>query len=289
MAIPGARRTAACGCAIEMRRGAIFLLAAAPALLSAAAPRAPRIVSINPCLDAVLVRVADPAQIASISAYSQDARASSIPLAVARRFNANAGTAEEVVALRPDLVVAGGHVAPATVAALARLRVPLAQYAVPATVEESVAQVRDLALRVGHPARGAALAARITAAASPVRGARLPAIIFGPGGLVPGAGTLPDDLLARAGYRNMSAAYGLARWDVLPLEHLVAAPPRIVFSVAAAEGGGDRAERHPALRRLAPGLRIAAFPARLLNCGGPTIVEAMRTLRAARPAAGARG
>ncbi|MBB3693497.1 ABC transporter substrate-binding protein [Sphingomonas sp. BK580] len=259
---------------------------AAPALVSAATPRAPRIVSINPCLDAVLVRVADAAQIASISAYSQDARSSSIPLALARRFRANAGTAEEVVALRPDLVVAGGHVAPATVAALARLRVPLAQFAVPATVEESVAQVRDLAARVGHPARGAALAARIEAAARPARVTPVPALIFGAGGLVPGAGTLPDDLLTRAGFRNASAGYGLARWDVLPLEHLVAAPPRVLFSVAAAEdaggGGGERAEHHPALRRLAPRLTTVPFPARLMNCGGPTIVEAMALLRAAR-------
>lgn len=265
---------------------ALLLLVAAPALVSAATPRAPRIVSINPCLDAVLVRVADPAQIASISAYSRDARSSSIPLALARRFPANAGTAEEVVALRPDLVVAGGHVAPATVAALKRLRVPLAQFAVPATVGESVAQVRDLATRVGHPARGAALAARIEAAARPARVTRMSALIFGAGGLVPGAGTLPDDLLTRAGFRNASVGYGLARWDVLPLEHLVAAPPHVLFSVAAAEGagggGGERAEHHPALRRLGPRLATVPFPARLMNCGGPTIIEAMALLRGAR-------
>jgi iron complex transport system substrate-binding protein len=282
MAIPVAPPSAGCGCATEMSARALLLLIAAPALVSATSPHAPRIVSLNPCLDAVLVRVADPAQIASISAYSQDARSSSIPLAWARRFSANAGTAEEVVALRPVLVVAGGHVAPATVAALARLHVPLAQFAVPATVEESVAQVRDLAARAGHPARGVALAARIEAAARPARISSLPALIFGAGGLVPGAGTLPDDLLTRAGFRNASADYGLARWDVLPLEHLVAAPPRVLFSVAAAEGGGERAEHHPVLRRLAPKLATVAFPARLLNCGGPTIIDAMALLRGTR-------
>ncbi|MGK6321472.1 ABC transporter substrate-binding protein [Sphingomonas sp. DT-51] len=265
-----------------MNRGALLLGLAAPALLSATAPRRPRIVSINPCLDAVLVRVADAAQIASISVYSHDARASSIPLALARRFAANSGTAEEVVGLRPDLVVAGGHVAPATVSALARLHVPLAQFAVPATVAESAAQVRELAARAGHAQRGAALAARIEAAARPTGAARVPALIVGAGGLVPGAGTLPDDLLGRAGFRNASADYGLARWDVLPLEYLVAAPPRVLFSVAAAQGGGERAEQHPALRRLAPRLRVVPFPARLLNCGGPTIIEAMTLLRATR-------
>lgn len=198
------------------------LVVGAPVLLGAAAPREPRIVSINPCLDAILMQVADPRQIVAISHYSQDARASSISLEQARRFATTSGTAEEVVALRPDLVVAGGHVAPATVAALARLHVHLVQYPVAATVEESAQQVRDVAAAVGHVDRGAVLAARILAAARPATGARIPALIWGAAGLVPGGGTLPDDLLRRAGFANASTAYGLKRWDILPLEYLVA-------------------------------------------------------------------
>ena len=76
------------------------------------AARLPRIVSINPCIDAVLMQVADPAQIAGISHYSQDPRATSIPLALADRFHATSGTAEEVVALRPDMVLTGPHTGP---------------------------------------------------------------------------------------------------------------------------------------------------------------------------------
>lgn len=256
-----------------------MLVAAAPFLVGAAAPRAPRIVSINPCLDAILMQVADPRQIVAISSYSQDPRATSIPLAQARRFATTSGTAEEVVALRPDLVVAGGHVAPATVAALARLHVHLVQYPVPATVDESAAQVRAVAAAVGHADRGATLSARILAAARPVAGPRIPALIWGAGRLVPGGGTLPDDLLRRAGFSNASSGYGLQRWDILPLEYLVARPPRVLLSVAAAEGGGERGERHPALARLAQRITIAPFAARLMNCGGPSIIAAMARLR----------
>ena len=123
----------------------VVVLAALP-LLSAAPPHAPRIVSINPCIDAVLMQVADPAQIAGISHYSQDPRATSIPLAQARRFRATSGTAEEVVALAPDMVITGPHVEPATIAALKRMHIALVQYPVPDTVAESEAQVRDIAL-----------------------------------------------------------------------------------------------------------------------------------------------
>ena len=248
------------------------------------APPPPRIVSINPCIDAVLMRVADPAQIAGISHYSQDRRATSIPLALANRFHAVSGTAEEVVALRPDVVLTGPHVEPATILALKRLRIRLVQYPVPDTVAESVAQVRDIAAVAGHIDRGASLAARIEAAArsSPVRS--VPALVWQSGGLVPGAGTLPDELLRRAGFRNMSAAYGLKKWDVLPLEYLIADPPRVLLSAGAAEVGEDRVTTHPAVRRLARRIMLAPYPSRLMNCGGPTIIAAMARLRQVRAA-----
>ena len=274
---------------------ALYVAMLAPALLSATprhVPRPtplPRIVSINPCLDAILVEVADPAQIAGISAYSQDPRSTSIPLAVARRFTALSGTAEEVVALRPDIVIGGAHVSPATVAALKRMRIPLVQYPVPATVDVSVAQVRALAAVAGHPARGVALARRIAAAAAPARLRPVPALIWGAGGLVPGAGTLPDELLRRAGFSNSSAAYGLAQWDILPLEYLVARPPRVLLSTGLADVGGERLARHRAVRRLGARITVAPFAARLMNCGGPSIIAAMARLRAIRQKVGRQG
>ena len=265
---------------IRDRNTRIALALAALPLLSAAP--APRIVSINPCIDAVLMQVADPAQIAGISHYSQDPRATSIPLAQARRFRATSGTAEEVVALAPDMVITGPHVEPATIAALKRMGIALVQYPVPDTVDESEEQVRDIARIAGHAARGEALAMRIAAAARPAAMAPLPALIWQSGGLVPGGGTLPDDLLRRAGFRNMSAAYGLKKWEVLPLEYLIANPPRVLLSVGAAEVGADRVASHPAVRRLAQRIAVAPYPARLMNCGGPTIIAAMARLKQVR-------
>ncbi|MGJ3629565.1 ABC transporter substrate-binding protein [Sphingomonas sp. MMS24-JH45] len=99
---------------------------------------------------------------------------------------------------------------------------------------------------------------------------------------MPGTGTLPDDLLARAGFRNMSATYGLKQWDVLPIEYLVANPPRVLLSVGRTSASQDRMTSHPAMRRLAGRIAVATYPDRLMNCGGPTIVEAMARLRAIR-------
>lgn len=237
----------------------------------------PRVVSINPCVDAVLMQVADPAQIAAISHYSQDERATSIPLEQARRFAATSGTAEEVVALAPDIVIAGSHVEPSTISALHRMNIPLIQIGVPESIDESSAQVRTIAAAIRQPARGEALVARIddaVRAASASSAAPPGALIWQGGGLVPGDGTLASELLRVTGFRNLSADYGLKQWDVLPLEYMVAKPPRVLLSV----GAHDRSDRmlgHPVLAGLKQQIAVRRYPERLLHCGGPTIIDAV--------------
>ena len=110
-----------------MRARAALMLAVTLAAPLAAAPVSipARVVSVNPCVDAILVEVADARQIAGISHYSQDPRSTSMAVATARRFTATAGTAEEIVALAPDLLLSGSHVAPATANALRRMGVPI--------------------------------------------------------------------------------------------------------------------------------------------------------------------
>jgi iron complex transport system substrate-binding protein len=237
----------------------------------------PRVVSINPCVDAVLMQVADPAQIAAISHYSQDERATSIPLEQARRFAATSGTAEEVVALAPDIVIAGSHVAPSTISALHRMNIPLIQIGVPESIDESSAQVRTIAAAIRQPARGEALVARIddaVRAASASSAAPSGALIWQGGGLVPGDGTLASELLRVTGFRNLSADYGLKQWDVLPLEYMVAKPPQVLLSV----GAHDRSDRmlgHPVLAGLKQQIAVRRYPEKLLHCGGPTIIDAV--------------
>ncbi len=247
-----------------------------------------RIVSINPCADALLVQLADKRQIASVSRYSHDKRASSIPLALALQFPATSGTAEEILAMRPDLVVAGSHVAIPTARALKRLGIPLIKLSIPQSVAESQQQISELAEIVDRPQRGVRLNKKISAAlvrAKPADDENIPALIWRSGGLVPGDGTLPDELLRRTGFENVSKSYGLKRWDILPLEHLVARPPRLLFSNGGEvkdEGQGDRMLSHPILKRLSHRITISDYPARLMHCAGPTLIDAVTTLSAAR-------
>lgn len=225
-----------------------------------------RVVSMNPCADAILAEVAAPSQIAGLSHWSRDPAATSMDPAVARRFPSHFGTAEEVLMLRPDLVIAGAHTPAATRAALARLGIPLLTVGVPATVSQSISEVRAIARAVGRPAAGEALVARIgrdlAAAQRPGFGGS--AILRTPAGVVPGANTLAGALMDHAGLVNAAPALGLATWDMLSVERLLFDPPDLLLADPAAA-------LHPALRRLKGRMRVAPFPMRLLNCGGPSI------------------
>ena len=263
----------------------VLLLLSLAACGQAVAPQsrpgaAPTIVSLNPCTDAVLAEVADPGQIVAISAYSHDPASSSMDLAVARRFPATSGTVEELLALRPQLVIGTPFMSPASVQAIGRLGLRLERVGIATSVDESLAQVRQVAALAGHPERGEALVGRIEAAlaanAAPA-GPPVPALVWQGGGIVPGDGTLIADLLRRTGFVNAAAARGLGQADMLPLEQLLAAPPRLIFAAGHGLGNEDRMLGHPALSALSGTRREPLDPA-LLWCGGPTIIKTAERL-----------
>ncbi|MBA3054329.1 MAG: ABC transporter substrate-binding protein [Sphingomonadales bacterium] len=243
-------------------------------------------VSLNPCTDAILAEVAAPGQIAALSAYSRSPASSSMDVAFARRLPATTGTVEEIVALRPDLVISGNFISPATRSALARLHIPLAELPIASSVDESIAQVRRIARLTGHPERGEALVARIESAlreAAAPSGPPVSAIVWQAGGIVPGDATLIADLLRRTGFTSLSATRGLGQADYLPLERMLADPPRVILAAGNARSAEDRLLAHPALAALTHTAREPLAPA-LLWCGGPTIIPAAARLAQVRRA-----
>lgn len=257
---------------------------AAPPPARPALAEGPTIVSLNPCTDAILAEVADPAQILAISHYSHDPAGSSLDLATARRFRATGGSLEEVLALKPDLVIDGNFTPPATSAGLGRVGVRLAQLPIAASLADSYAQIRQIAALAGHPARGEALIGQIAAALAASKGpdgAPIPALVWQGGGIVAGEGTLITALLAHTGFANVAAARGLAQASHLPLEDMLANPPRVIFAAGNSHGEEDRLLNHPALAGLKQTTRAPLEP-RLLWCGGPTIPQTLARLAEVR-------
>lgn len=249
-----------------------------------------RIVSMNPCVDSILREVAAPEQIAAISHYSHDPRAASVPQSWARLYPAVPDRAEDVVAMRPDLVIASVYVSSQTVTALQRLGIQLMKVGVPSDVAQSTAQVEAVARLIGREEQGRALVARINTAVDqaslPVGKAAPSALVWQEAGLILGAGTLTDDMLVKTGFESASAARGIEQWGVLSLEDILFRPPAIIMtskSDMASRATGHASNKtlsHPVLRKVKDDqLMLADLPASMLHCGGPSIIDATERLR----------
>lgn len=245
----------------------------------------PTIVSLNPCTDAILAEVTGPGQLLAISDYSRDPSSTSMDLDQARRYRPVSGTVEEVSALAPRVVVASNFLAPATRNALQDLGFEVVLVPIAQDLAAAREQVRRLAAVAGHPELGQRLVQRIDRAvadAAPPSGSQpLPALVWESGGLVAGDDTLIVDMMEHAGFANVAAAKGLSQADYLPLEQVLADPPRVIFAVGNPLAQEDRMLRHPALESL-KGTTPVPLDSSMLWCGGPTIPLALTRLAAAR-------
>jgi iron complex transport system substrate-binding protein len=240
---------------------------------------APTIVSLNPCLDAILVEVAPPEQVLALSHYSRDPGSSSIPPHIAARYGVTGGTAEEVIALQPDLVLASTFLPQPTRAALERAGLKVETFGSPVTVAESAAQVRAVAQLAGRAGQGEALAAD-TAAAPANPPPPIDALLWQPGEIVAGETTLIAELMRQEGFASHAAARGLQQADLVTLERVLSDPPQVLLVAGDAPG-----QRHPLLDGAFKQMQIADFDPSLIYCGGPTIPKARARLRAIRAAA----
>lgn len=274
---------------------AAFWLACAPGGITLSHGAAgPRVASINVCTDQLLLALADPEQIAGLSPYSRDA-ARSFAAAQAGRYRRLSGEAEDVLVLRPDIVVAGRFTRRATRELLTAKGFRVVAF----DVAQSLADARDQILRMGallgHPARAAAAVERLDAAVARAKATalrtRFRVLALSRRGWVSGRDTLISSLLEAAGAANAINAEHRRAGGFASLEEIVMLRPDLIL----VDGGGTFAEDqgqafllHPALEALYPQAKRLVVPERLTVCGGPMLAEALERLTAeiARASAG---
>ena len=245
-----------------------------------AAPR--RIVSLSLCADQLLVSFAAPEQIASLSRRATDPVLSYFADAAAQ-YPHRAYTAESVIELRPDLVLIDASTPAATRDMLLRLGYRVVEIEAVATVNDAIAQVRDVSALLGHQREGEVMAGLIETARDRAQRENwgVTAAYYHRRGFVSGETALVTDILMVAGLNNAVGNFVVGAGDFLSLEQLVAFPPDYLI-VADADpkivDQGVALLEHPALVDLFPPARRIELPERLTVCGGPSLTEAFRTL-----------
>jgi len=270
----------------------LFSLLAAPA---AAENPLPRVMSLNVCTDQLVLALADPGQILSLSALSDDADLSFHSRAAAA-YAKNRGLAEEVFLVRPDIVVTGTYSLHNTTQLLRHVGTRVETFDYAQTLDSVPGAVRRMGEILGQEARAEAVAAAYEAelkALSAPQAADAPtAIIYEQNGVVLGSGTLADSVLKAAGFRNLAAERGYEGMVPYPLELLVRERPDLVLLASPYPGGPSLADQfveHPAISSLKSLRRKGIAPRGSWACAGPFTIEAARALKALREEMAATG
>ena len=260
-------------------------LGVALALLSASATAAPkRIVSLSLCADQYLLALADPAQIVALNRFSHDP-AMSWGVAKARAFPGIRGSAEEMLTLKPDLVLTSGFGTPAALAVLRSRKVRIVDLPWDDRFESIERTTRQVAALVGHPERGEALITamrrRLSAIGTPPGRGRVGAY-YQRRGYLTGQGTLVDEMMRRVGLANLATKLNRPMLSYLSIEAMAVARPDflIVDHGGKVRDKGTEMLEHPLLSRTVPASRRINIPEALTTCGGPSYPDAIEALAA---------
>lgn len=248
-------------------------LALGACAVEAAGPR--RVASLNLCTDELLLMLADPGQIVSVTHLAQ--QEAETPLwEQGRRYRRNDGSLLSVASLRPDLVLTMGGGARDRVRIATRLGIRTLDLPFAATLDQIEANVRAVGAALGRSAQAEAAVSRMQALrrSSPARG--VDALWLGGGGRTVAAGGLEAQWMRLAGLRQRQV-----RGDRVSLEHLVARPPQVLLRSDYREGqysSGQRWLNHP-LARGTGRSRSIVTDGRRWTCMGPLLVDEIRRLR----------
>lgn len=248
-----------------------------------------RVVSLNLCTDQLVLALLPRDRIAALSFLAADpglsalsGQVGSIPLVQ--------GMAEEVLPLKPDLVLVGTYTTRPTVALLRARGVKVMEVGLVSDFDGIRAQIRNVAAALDVADRGEELIARMDAtlaAAGPAVGdTRRPRVLsLAPGAFTAGSGTLSDAVMRAAGLMNYAADKGLSGYGYLPVETVAADPPDLLIANADEKGHpslNGQMLSHPALSRAVPAAARPTVPGKLWTCGGPFTADAVALLAAAR-------
>jgi len=252
-----------------------------------------RIMSTNVCTDLLLLQLAPRGRIASVTFLAPQGARALFPGA-ADGIPLNRGQPEDVVRIKPDLILDSGLSSPLVRTLARRVGARVVDVKDANNFQEIRDILRQVGEAVGEPARAERLIRGMDAtlaelaAHPPAR--RLRVVAWSGGSAVPGKGSLTDAIITAAGAVNIAARPGSAESSFGVEELLAARPDALMFggatlgqpSLFSDEG------QHRVVRRLYAGRRVA-YNDIVHTCGLPQSADSARDLRRALAVVAARG
>ncbi len=257
------------------------------ALAGPAIAKPQRVVSTNVCADQLALALVDRTRILSVSRMATEPEISNLASA-ARGIRINNARAEEIVELKPDLILGDIYTGKGANRLAQTIGVPVHIIGMASSLEDVRKVIREAAVVLGEPQRGEQLIAEMNARiarAKATNTATVTTLVYEPNGLAPGAGTLTNDILNAAGLTNIAPKLTGQVYATVALEAVVAAAPQLLVlddSYGATASRAQSVLRHPAFRALNGKTELYKIPSRLWLCAGPWVGEAVERLAAER-------
>lgn len=234
-----------------------------------------RVASLNLCTDELLLMIAAPDQIASVTHLSQS-RAESPLWRQASRFRRNDGTLLSIVPLKPDFVLTMGGGARDRVRIAETLGIATLDLGFPASIADIEASIRRVARALGREPQGKRLLAQIAALKASPPPRQPDTIWLGGGGRSVGASSLASEWMALAGFRQRALA-----GDRVTLEQLISRPPEVLLrsDYRAGEYSGEQRWLNHPLAGKARAARVIPIDGRRWTCMGPAMIAEVERLR----------
>jgi iron complex transport system substrate-binding protein len=246
---------------------------ASASLLAASA--ALKVASLNLCTDELVLLLAAPDQIVSVTHLAQ--QPAETPLwRQARRYRANDGSLLSVAGMKPDLVVSMGGGVRDRLRIAGRLGIRTIDLPFAQSLADVEISVTKLAAALGRPQAGVELIDRIATLKASAPQSRRDTIWLGGGGRTVSSGGIEAQWMALAGMRQRAMT-----GDRVSLETLMLQPPAILLRSDYRQGqysAGQRWLTHPAAHRPMHS-RVIATDGRLWTCMGPQLVDEVYRLR----------
>lgn len=264
-----------------------LIMAIASAMTTAAAAAdLPRVASINLCTDQLLMSLADPQQILGLGPFARDPT-QSWDAEKAKQFPRLSGEAEDVLILKPDIVVAGNYTKRATRELLKDKGLNVVDFNDARSLDEAKTQIRQMGDLIRQPERAAAEIARLDEAIANARkiASRKPhrILVLSRRGWVTGKDSLTNSILTALGQQNVAREFGFEMGGFTSLETIISLKPDFLLVADGRDFAADEGQAfllHPALERFYPPSKRIVIPERLTLCGGLMLAEALDRLAA---------
>lgn len=258
----------------------------------------PSVLSINLCVDQMVMLLADPAQISALSRLSRE-EAGSYFHAKAQGFAQAEPQAEDILPRAPDVVVTGPYNSRYTLSLLDEIGVSVETIQIADSVESMLDNIRRMGQILHQQARAESVIAELQQQLSQLdeqvdeldelmlaRGIAAPrAAVYDANGYTVGPQSLRGEAMERAGWHNVAVDKEIESYGVLALEDMIHLAPEALIESPYSKGTYSRGQmlaEHPALRQAGLDPMIISLPSNETICAGPWLVDVIRQLVDAR-------